>query len=601
MSTNLIDIVDYVHPAPSGIAVITSDQIWVIFDREIDETSIAGGNFFITGPDFDTWSGPDLQLFHNRPSVGTESEILQSPGYDGFVPGALSFERLDLSTFTPVSGIDVVGSGLLYRTKAVFTPSNRLAPDTEYQVHLSGDEDEFDSLSTGIFSRTVFDTIAAPSNTGTGQVAFTGSYIGIPSSDTYNLLISTEGDLLVAKFIYSKASDPQTVYGPFKVVQQGVPLSDGVVAKFSDADYGLGDSWSVVVREPSVFLGNIAWPFKTGTGNIAAIPEQMSTSVVGTTVAGTALPSTVETFTVLSTKPGDLDTNLNILPINPLPIRIEFNAPIDAATVVSGISVFATAEPVTGLDTDAIYPEDSAWGDLPFSLDVSSNILTVTVTSGVISQNNLITVVLDHSIKSTSGLSLSNDVEFAFTTQYSPMYCSARRIRLTIGQYLQGVPDDALNMAIHLASMEADQRTWNKANLEDSFYHFVRSEWSCCRASQYLLTNVIGGPGRAKSKKLGDLSVEYDTSKDNIRLPLDRIQQCLDKWEAELTAGGRKIQGPKGIVKGEWDVDRPSIGRGYLHTRDWLNTQTPAANLRVRPSISRRFRQAYGHRGWWER
>ena len=87
----------------------------------------------------------------------------------------------------------------------------------------------------------------------------------------------------------------------------------------------------------------------------------------------------------------------------------------------------------------------------------------------------------------------------------------------------------------------------------------------------------------------------------NVQIPLERMQQCLDKWDKELLAGGRQVQKPGYAVKGSLDIDRPSIGRSWLHTRDWLNTQTPAANMRVSPSISRRWRTVYGHRGWWER
>ena len=147
MADSIASIVDLIHPTASGLGIITSDQIWVLFDREIDETTIAGGNFFITGPDFDTWSGPDLQLFLDRESLGDEEEILQSPGFLGLVQGEITFERISLSSDgTVVTTEDTVGSGHLYRTKAIFTPTNRLQANTEYRVYLSGDEDTGDTL-----------------------------------------------------------------------------------------------------------------------------------------------------------------------------------------------------------------------------------------------------------------------------------------------------------------------------------------------------------------------------------------------------------------------------------------------------------------------
>jgi hypothetical protein len=268
---------------------------------------------------------------------------------------------------------------------------------------------------------------------------------------------------------------------------------------------------------------------------------------------------------------------------------------------VSGLTVVASIEPTTGKSTDTQYPGEVAQDHLDYSLSVSGKQLIITINSGEIHQNNLVDIVLDASLANTAGVLLGENYEFSFTTSYTPLYCSVRRVRLMAGQYLAGIPDDTLNLAIHLASLEADERTWNKSNIEPGFYNFVRSEWSCCRAAQYLLSNVVGGPGRPKMKKLGDLTVEYDTTVKNVQVPLDRIQACLDKWDRELTAGGKMIQNPSYSVKGEWDIDRPNIGRQWLHVRDWLNTQTPAANMRVRPLISRRWRGVYGNRGWWER
>jgi hypothetical protein len=598
-----VDIVEAIHPAASGIGVIVTDQIWVTFDREIDEISLSNGNIFVAGPDYDTWSGPDMQLWGDPPSSGAEADILESPALHGLLQASLSFQRLDVSTDALISGIDTVGSGLLYKTRVILTPNERLVPDTEYTVYLSGDEDSTDDTKTGILSRTVFDPVVGVGNTGNGSVTFIGPYIGLASSDTYHVTITTGGDNLSAWFSFYRDSDPTLIFGPFKARPAGVLLSDGVRAVFANGLYQSGDTWSVLVKEPDIFIGSISWPFKTGSGSIEIIPETLSTSVIATTTAGTAiLASALSNFDVVRTSPLNLDTSLKPpLPTSTYPITVTFNQDIDAATVIPSGSVIVTIEPSAGISTDVTYPGEGAYGNLPFGCSVNKNILTITVASGIVSTNSLVDVLLTADLASSTGISLSDDYEFYFTTTYEPLYCSIRRLRLTAGQYMINIPDDALNLALHMASLEADERTWNKENVGDSFYHFVRSEWTCCRAAQIILANTIGGPGRPKAKKLGDLSVEYDTTYQNVQVPLDRIQQCLDKWEKELLAGGRQIQKPGYAVKGEYDIDRPTIGRSWLHTRDWLNTQTPAANMRVRPSISRRWRSVYGHRGWWER
>ena len=224
---NISSIVDLVHPTQSGIGVIVGDQIWVLFDREMDEDSISDGNLFITGPDFDTWSGPDLDIYADYESIGSEEEILQTPGYTGALQGTITFERIDPSDDdTTISGTDTAGSGLLYRTKAIFTPTNDLASSTEYTVYLSGDEDATDDIYSGITQRTVFDGLTDGSNTGTGLATFTGSYTGSSSSETYTITITTSGPVRTSKFTYTRTGNPGLIYGPYKTKQSGVLLGD---------------------------------------------------------------------------------------------------------------------------------------------------------------------------------------------------------------------------------------------------------------------------------------------------------------------------------------------------------------------------------------
>lgn len=594
MTTSLASIVDLVHPTVSGIGVIVADQIWVLFDREIDETTVAAGNFFVTGPDFDTWSGPDLQLYVDAEQLGDETEILQSPGFHGLVQGDITFERKATDSLTTISGLDTVGSGFLYRSKAIFTPSNRLQVNHVYTVYLSGDEDDTDAYSTGISSRTVFDPVTSGANTGTGSVVFDGGYIGNVALDTYRIAITTSGEVGTAKFTFTRDFDPLSVYGPFKTKYSGVLLSDGVTVEFEEGLYRTGDQWSVVVRERDIFDGNMYWPFQTGSGSIETIPDTTATSVIGDPVAPTTTPTSSTSFSVSSTSPADDASNVTI-PTGPYNITVTFNDNINAATVVSGVDVSVFTESVSGED------------DLPASgfciaePSVSGSDLTIIVASGFLLQNNLVTVTLDSTIQSTGGTSLGSDYEFSFSTTYSPMYCTLRKMRLMIGAYISNVADDTVNLAIFLASREAQQLTWNTENLSDEYYQFARGQWVCCRAAQLLLMNTVGGSGSLKSKRLGDLAVEYDVS-GNVIKPLTNAEDCLLKWEGALMAGGRQVQTPTMVVKGELDGDRPPIGRGWLHTRDLHGTQTPAANRRLRLWNSRRYRNVFSRRrGWWER
>lgn len=594
MAINLSDIVDVLHPTPSGIGVFVSDQIWIVFDREIDENSISEGNFFVAGPDTDTWIGPDLQLYNEAKSQSDEDSILQSPGFDGIVQGAITFQRINLNNLTEVSTQDTVGSGHLYRTKAIFTPTNRLKENTEYTVYLSGDEDTTDSLDTGISSRTIFDDVASGINTSTGDVSFSGEYIGVDSADYYVITISTGGDVDSARFTFYRSSDPLTIYGPFRTRRAGVLLSDGVYVSFTEGTYVVGDSWTVLVKERTVYEGNLAWTFKTGSGSIQTIPTETSTSVLGDPVATSS--TTTSGISVLSTNPVDGASNITI-PSGVYDVTVKFSTSLDPNSVVSGVDVSVVGESVLG------YPDVAEGGTLIAEPLVSSDTLTIRIAAGQLLQNNLITITLDSSIANTQGETLGSDYSFEFTTKYSPMYCSKKRLDVTIGAFITQVPEDTINQAIHIASLEADAITWNTANQNAAYYKFAKGQWACCRAAQILLPNANNQETRLRSKRLGDLEVSYDTTARDLARIMDNIEKCLMQWEGAVIGGGAQVQTPEMVVKGELDQDRPSIGRRWLHSHDPGQPRTPAANMRVRPANYRRYYNIRGRfvekKGWW--
>lgn len=582
---SIATIVDSVYPAPSGVGIPTGVSITVLFDREVDEESIKNGGLFVTGRDNDTWSGPDLQLLMGAESYGEESEILQSPAYKGIVQGEITFQRIDPLSDTVVTTEDTLASGLLFRTKAIFTPSQRLRENTEYEVFLVGDDDTTDSFKTGLADRTVFDSIASGINTGNGSITLEGTYIGGAPSDIFELTITTAGETGDSKFTFFKHSDLLTVYGPFRTRQGGVLLSDGVTVKFADATYNVGDKFLFRVKSLSNFSGNMWWNFKTGSGSIETIPDDISTSVIGDPVT-TSTSTSTDSFSVLSTSPSNESSNVEV-DESEFEITVTFDSDIDPTSVASGIGIWAYGESVTG------DPSVTASGLLLSTHSVDGDTLTLQIASGQLFYNNLISITVDDTVTNTDGVSLDADYEFWFTTSYSPLYCNTRRLRVMIGAYIENFKDDTLNLAIHLASIEADALTWNKANLTDEYYMFARSQWTCCRAAQILLVNANASDGRLKSKRLGDLEVAYDTSRAGVQEPLKRADMCVEKWEGVLLAGGRQVQTASPVIKGEYDPDRPNIGRSWY--RDSA-AKTPGANQRIRLFGQRRF-----GKGWWNR
>jgi hypothetical protein len=589
---SLNSIIDLVHPTVSGVGVTVNDQVWVLFDRAMDEDSLSAGCFFVTGPDFDTWKGINLDVYNDALSNGSGSDdVLESPGFEGIVQGTYSFERISLTTLDTVETEDVVGSGHLYRTKAIFSPTNRLQCDTTYQVHLSGDDDGSDAGHMGVSARTVFDTAPVSGiNLGGQAVQFTGGYIG-SYPDRFEVKITTSGEVGTARFSFERDSEPGNVFGPFRTKRSGILLADCVTVEFPDeGQYIYGDRWDVVVKPREIFEGNVLYPFKTGSGSIAELPATTSTTVLGDIPAPESVTATATAaFSVSSVSPVDNATNLQI-PAGEYTVRANFNSAVDAATVTSGVSASVAIQDVQGEGHPV---------ELPAEPSVSGSQISIVVPSGSLPNNKVVYVTLDSTIQGVNGVALGEDYQWTFTTVYSPMYSTLRRIRLSIGNFIQDVPDDTINLAIYMASVMAGEMTWNVDGADNDYYEFVRQQWAHCKAEELLLMNTIGGAGSLKSKKLGDLQVEYNTSQA-ITPALDRALECQAKWEGALMSGGRQEQTAQGVVKGALDPDRPPIGRGWMHTRSSAHRQTPAANRKTLYTSHRRYYNRHA-RGWWNR
>jgi hypothetical protein len=204
---------------------------------------------------------------------------------------------------------------------------------------------------------------------------------------------------------------------------------------------------------------------------------------------------------------------------------------------------------------------------------------------GQLLENMQVVITLNKEIKDVNGNRLGEDQEFYFTTKYLPMYTGLQRIRLDIGTFIRDIPDDTINLAIYEASVEVDAGTFSKENAAQGtdYYKHARRMWTICRAEEILLNNLINGSGgMLKAKRLADFEVEYDSLA--IQNVLKSVKDCQAAWEAEVVTGGFAIQTPRGVVKGDLDIDRPSTGRLWDEP-----VGTPGGNATVRYSGSRRW------------
>lgn len=360
-----------IHPANSEVGVALADTITVLFNTEIDNDSINAGSFLVEGPSRHLFSGPDVAL-HNTDLLGivdTDS-IWESSGYRSVVPGTLTYKQIDNSDSTlEVSGVkDTSGAGNLFRTKAIFTPTEYLLPDSTYSIFLAGDEDSTDTLLTGITTRTIFEVVAGGSNTSTGSLTFIGPYTGVVA-DVYRVEITASGVVGAAMYKWYRDNSPSIVHGGHVVSKDPLILDNDVQLKWKDGTYYPGDTWSVVVEPPVYYTGTVTWEFQTGSGSITTVPSATATSVIGTSVSSTISGVPAYEFGITEVDPAH-----RAVQVDPLlsEIQITFTHPLLASTITDS-TVTVTAEPANG-DEDLL-----ATRTIQKDLSVSGKVLTVRI------------------------------------------------------------------------------------------------------------------------------------------------------------------------------------------------------------------------------
>lgn len=280
------------------------------------------------------------------------------------------------------------------------------------------------------------------------------------------------------------------------------------------------------------------------------------------------------------------------------------------ATVVSGVPThlgegiyeYQYATPPTG--PDGIW-HDSWEGILTgqplladFSFELSASGIIESVPESQLYENNLVLVTVASGIRAIDGTSLVDEFEMEFMTTTNPSYTNIRKVELAVGGLLPTtLPDTTIQTAILEASIEADLLSFRATKINTGLYRHARREYVTCLASRNLLSNL--GSGALKSKTLDNLRVEYDNQA--LTKVLDRIEDCLGRWEPQLLAGGgaKSVAQPAGVVKGELDPDRPIVSRMWQSTEDGtISRRVPAANTRERPQNHRRSLRTW-RKKWW--
>jgi len=360
--------VDTIYPSDRATGVIIGTPIIVIFDDEIDVTTLPGG-FMIEGPDTDRWTGPDMALY-DLPDTDETENILDSPNFKGIVQGTFSYELLDQDGVS-VSALDYSGLGsgdTSYKHKITFTPTHILSPLTAYTVYLSGDEDLTDSINTGISTRTVFSPQAG-TNIGDGMLVASGGYTDTVD-DVFRFTITSTGNFGIAEYSWYRDSASHIVrtgtVSKLSLVLLGGDDLEISWTGLDSAPFVIGDTFTLQVRTPVYMESSYSWTFTTGSGSITSLPTSASTSPIG--ISG----SISEPLQIISIVPDTRDTNVST---GTRVIKITFNKPVDEDTVTDK-SIIINALPVNGDSSIA------ASGYISKIIRVESNVVYLIMQSG---------------------------------------------------------------------------------------------------------------------------------------------------------------------------------------------------------------------------
>ena len=183
--------------------------------------------------------------------------------------------------------------------------------------------------------------------------------------------------------------------------------------------------------------------------------------------------------------------------------------------------------------------------------------LTANLAPGRPVPNRLVVLTIS-GIRALDGSELQEDVEVQFVTILDPQYSNIMKVRMIAGEFLQDVPDDALDILINWFSRQADVLNYRPiiATLDPARYDSYKDQWV---AGSVVLTLLSGtAANAAMSKRLGDLSVTRSRGAEEL---LDNLKDKLDDLEDYLQAGGNYAMEAEIAIRGDLTPDHPVIGR----------------------------------------
>ena len=587
-----------VIPASGAQGIPVGNPLVITFDQEMDLTSLNDGTIVLVGPDEAPLFGPHDVTPLDVPGFDDE-DILSSPYFKGYVKGTITYSKVDASGGIVDDSVeDTTGAGDLWRTVATFTPDKPLKPNVQYTAIILGDEAPDDDFDTGVNTRTVFDPVFT--GTGTGRIYFHGGYNGTAET-SYTIEITNGGPTGVAEYVWYNDNDPLTSYQGITTTGER-ELENGIyITCDPDGSFTTGDSFNVVVVPPIVLPNNYQWDFYTGSGSILTPPSDQSTSGIESITSNIIGESTTSsTFSVESIDPedGEYGVTISTDPYVGEEIVIVFSDAVDEDTL-AGTAIDVRSEVANGDDI-----KFTATGDLDFVATLTDSVtLNIALDPGQLYTNNIVIVELDETVADTDGNTLGADFSAFFSTTYTPLYSSLRRVRLDLGPLAVDIPDETIMLAILEASLQADAISFSSTITNAEFYHHARREYTTCLAELTLVKALLGYTGASDrmTKKLGDLEISRGGI-NSLRDSLSSLEDCVASWQISVSTGGKITPNtgvkPEVTVKGSLAEDAIVVGRQWEPTSGIGSTSSRSAANTGRYASGRRNLRTYRSRSY---
>ena len=270
-------------------------------------------------------------------------------------------------------------------------------------------------------------------------------------------------------------------------------------------------------------------------------------------------------------------------------LKDSFNKPIDPSTIALTISDPTGAQEVIDplnfvkVDTGFYYVDYSpilpgiyleTWTYSLFSVDYTVNHSFETLANNILisdqkplDYNRLIQIEISPNIMSLDGEVIGDVEEHYFITEFNPFYAPIEILRVECGSWLNDVPDETLALAVHWASIKADELTCKKPVSER--YYYARTRFVLFDAAISLFTMPVGsyGSNSKTHKTLGDLSVQNSDLDLDIKDLLKEYKEQRDEWLRVLNAGGSITLGqsldPTFASKGSKRPDYLAVSRQW--------------------------------------